>query len=344
MHVLDNKEELADSVFDEAKKLNKELFGQYLDLYGISYISDVCDNMCLYCGLNSGIRTPRQKLTPEEMRKDFTAILKHRPDELCILAGESIGNCDLYIEALEVLAEVDNDLGNPLDLVTLNIAPLSTEDFKRIADAHRNARMKVGRHIPLQFRMFQELYDREEYGRVHKKGPKSNYDFRRSAQTRALDAGFDQVGIGVLLGLHRGGGERHLGHDQEIISLIEHAFEIERLGGKAPYSLSLLRHQPVAGYHFATPNPVDDERYVLYHALIRIALPETRLMITSRETPEMIRRLEPIINIRDLAPRPGVGGNFRTDSRFQNKVSDLRDAEEILQDLRVRKKIRDRMN
>lgn len=328
--ILTNKDRFKDQLIARAAELNERRFGRELEVYGISYIADACANDCTYCGLNATRKFKRTSLTDEEMAQDFEAVLQHHPHEFCILAGEFPGLLDKVQRALRILNDVNARNGNRLERITLNTAPLSVENFAKLVQAN------TGR-IPLQYRLFQESYDREQYEHYHTKGPKRDFDFRIGAQERALEAGFDCVGVGALLGLNTDNQpHKHAGHDSEIISLIEHALQIKRAHGKAPSSLSIPRHQGVAGYEFATPNAVDDELYVMYHALLRLALPETKIIITSRETPELIRRVEPFINIRDLAPRPGVGGNIRPDVNFQNELGDARNAEEILRDLRER--------
>lgn len=331
--LMERRSEVGDEVIEAAEKFNQKLFGGRIELYGISYISDKCINDCAYCGHNSGIKYPRRTLTESEMKLDFEAVLKNSPDEFCILAGEHPGIIDDCVRALKILLEANALAGGKLKCISFNIAPQRIEDFRKLVEANKS-------DIPLQYRIFQELYDSGQYAKYHSKGPKSVHANRLFAQGHALLAGFDRAGMGVLLGLHeKNEPYPHAGHDSEIVSLISHAYRLKEDTGQFPYSVSIPRHQPVKGYDFATPNPVDDERYRFYHALLRLALPQTKIIITSRETPEMIRRLEPLTNIRDLAPRPGVGGNFRTNAVFQNELGDARAAEEIIRDLRERGKL-----
>jgi len=323
--ILEDKEFFGDEVLAQAKALNKEKFGEKIELYGISYISDSCANDCTYCGLNSGIKQERSSLSDAEMEADFEAVLQHKPEEFCILAGENPKNKIDIVRALAIIDKVNKKFGNPLRCITINMAPMSEADFREIAQSNPSA-------VPLQYRIFQETYDKDQYAKYHTRGPKSNFEFRRNAQQRALAGGIDKVGIGSLLGINdRNEPYKHAGNDAEILALMEHATQ---LGGYC--SLSLPRHQPVEGYDFKTPNPVDDKLYIFYHALLRLALPNTKLMTTARETPELILELEPFINIRDLAPRPGVGGNFRERANFQNELGDSRSAGEIIRDLMER--------
>lgn len=323
--LLSHREQYFDEVVAEATRVNHLAFGEKLKLYGISYISDECVNDCSYCGHRISLGQSRSSLTPEQMEEDFSAVMRHRPEEFCILAGEHPNLVKQCCQSLRVISAVNEKYGSPLECLTLNIAPQSLADFEEIAAAADPA-------FRLQYRIFQETYDPALYAMYHSRGPKSRFDFRMTAQERALQAGFSDVGIGALMGLNTAG------HDSEIISLVQHADRIRQMFGKYPKSLSIPRHQRVEGSDFSTPNPLDDRSYIFYHALLRIFLPETELMITSRETPELIQTLEPLVNVRDLAPRPGVGGNVHPTVHFQNELGDSRSAEEILRDLKRRGK------
>ena len=323
--LLSDRERYFDEVVAEATRVNRLAFGEKLKLYGISYISDECVNDCTYCGHRASLGQVRSSLTPEQMEKDFSAVMRYRPEEFCILAGEHPNLVEQCCQALRVISDVNEKFESPLECLTLNIAPQSVADFEKIVGAADPA-------FRLQYRIFQETYDPALYAMHHASGPKSRFDFRLTAQERALQAGFSDVGIGALMGLNTAG------HDSEIVSLLQHADRIKQLFGRYPKSLSIPRHQRVEGSAFSTPNPVDDRSYMYYHALLRIFLPETELIITSRETPELIQALEPLVNVRDLAPRPGVGGNVHPGVHFQNELGDCRSAEEILEDLKRRGK------
>jgi len=328
--ILKNKDLYRKELLNMAAERNLEIAGGKLNLYGISYISDKCVNDCSYCGHNCGEENERSTLTDEEMNLDFRAVLKHQPHEFCILAGEYQGSVDDYCRALKILNQVNKESGEHLQRISLNVAPLSEQDFGKIVAAHSG-------DIPLQYRLFQESYDPQQYAKYHHSGPKRDFESRITAQDRALKAGFDEVGIGVLMGLNTNDvQDQNAGNDFEILSLIQHAHQIKEKHGRFPTGLSIPRHQTVSGSNFETPSPVDDDLYIFYHALLKLALPETNLIITSRETSDLIKKIEPYINTRDLAPRPGVGGNFRPTTNFQNELGDTRTAEEIIQDLKKR--------
>ncbi|OIO54600.1 hypothetical protein AUJ46_02780 [Candidatus Peregrinibacteria bacterium CG1_02_54_53] len=318
--LLSQREDYFDTVVESASRINCLVFGDKLKLYGISYISDECVNDCLYCGHRASSVHQRSALTPEQMAEDFSAVVRHRPEEFCILAGDNPHAAQQCCDALHVLRTVNEKHRSPLQCVTLNIAPQTPENFEKIVAA-------ADPTVRLQYRIFQETYDPTLYEQYHVTGPKSAFHGRLTAQERALQAGFSDIGIGALMGLNTAG------HDFEITALVQHADRIKQMFGRYPKSLSIPRHQRVEDSNFSTPNFLDDRSYVYYHALLRIFLPETELVITSRESPEMIQTLEPLVNVRDLAPRPGVGGNICPSVRFQNELRDSRSAEEILEDL-----------
>ncbi|MBU0981657.1 hypothetical protein KKC94_03100 [Patescibacteria group bacterium] len=314
-----------DVVMKLAEKLNAERFGEKLELYGISYIGDKCVNDCSYCGHNGKIERERSQLSPDEMRKDFEEVMKHRPEEFCILSGEDPHGLANYVQALQILGELNEKYGKPLKRITFNVAPMGVEDFRAIVEANKTG-------VPLQYRVFQETYDPEVYSKCHTRGPKSNFAYRYFAQARALQAGFDSVGIGVLLGINNKG---LMSNNQEIFDLIMHAEFLKRMFGVYPETVSLPRLQPVEGMEQGVNCPVDDKTFKFYLGLLRLFLPETKIVLTSRESQEMMQELEPVVNVRDLAPRPGVGGNFRA-SNFQNELGDARSAEEVIEDLVAR--------
>ncbi|MCF7812183.1 hypothetical protein K9M59_01110 [Candidatus Gracilibacteria bacterium] len=328
--ILDNMPLFFNSVIQEAKTVHLEHFSPRILLYAISYISDVCISSCQYCGHSKDNARKRRRLSLEEIEKDFSAVLQYHPQELCVLAGEDPKIFDHFIEAIKILNKLNPHFDNCLQLISLNIAPLDKPKFEKIIQDSQSK-------IPLQFRIFQETYDREEYTRNHTDGPKTNFDFRYSAQERALSSGFQSVGIGALLGINSKGTK---GNNQEILSLIAHAYDLKTKTGQFPESVAIPRLQPIP----EQPSPknfVEDKRYIFYLGVLRLALPTVKIYITAREVASFIETVEPFINVRDLAPRPCVGGNINgmDITKFQNLLGDSRSAKEIINDLKNRNKI-----
>ncbi|MCF7846581.1 MAG: hypothetical protein K9M51_00695 [Candidatus Gracilibacteria bacterium] len=287
-------------------------------------------NHCKYCGHSAENKKKRSTLSPEEMEEDFSVVLQFRPQEFCVLAGEHPGSTHAVIAAIQILNKLNPVFGNPLRQISLNVAPLEEAGFRKIIENSNS-------NVPLQFRVFQETYDRESYTENHPTGPKSDFRFRYHAQTRAMNAGFASVGIGALLGINLKGKR---GNDVEILSLIQHACVLQELTGKLPASVAIPRVQHMPDKTIEHGTRVDDETYIFYLSLLRLALPETKIYITARETESFILSVENIVNVRDLAPRPAVGGNLSgcNPNRFQNILGDQRSATAILDDLQIRGK------
>lgn len=318
--------EIMGELVDQAKAENLARYRKQMEFYTICYVSDRCVNSCRYCGLQRSLAGYRSQLDYAHLREDLKAALRHGPTDVCILAGE---HPSLTVDYLAIAANtaLDMDVNRGLDRITFNVAPLTALGFRQL-------RQKIA--FPLQYRIFQESYDADVYAANHLAGPKRNFLFRLTAQERALAEGFDHVGIGALLGLNN----RHdlypgCGHDFEILALITHAQHLRARFGQWPYSLSIPRHQPIPEHAFATPSPVDDRRYLAYHAILRLALPETKLILTAREPAELRSEFRPLINIEDLEARPWVGGNSTPSGVMQNELQDTRSAEEIIANLRA---------
>ena len=322
-------EQVLDELVEEATSTNLERYRREIEFYAVCYISDFCVNSCRYCGLQNRMKQSRTQLDHEGLKMEFEAVLHRGPTDLCILTGEHPCVTTDYL-ALAANIATEADVHKALDHITFNVAPMKVEDFKRLK--------KAVRFPTLQYRIFQESYDPETYSEMHPSGPKTDYEFRLDAQERALQADIDRVGIGTLLGLNsRNEPYKHFGNDFEILALVTHARHLRKIFGRDPYSLSIPRHQPFPGHDFSTPNPVGDKRYLAYHALLRLALPNTKIVLTNRETEELRNKFRPLINIEDLAARPEVGGNSRNDTGLiQNEVNDSRGVEEIVEDLKTR--------
>lgn len=317
------KNELGSEIIARASELNGHNFGNAIDFYAVSYISDHCINNCSYCGHTCGLEQVREKLGPEDIRKDFAARLKYGPTDICILTGEHPKLITPEYLAMAGNIALEEDIFKSLERVTFNVAPMIHRDFRKL---------RQGINFPLQFRIFQESYHLTTYKINHTKGPKSSMLFRMETQDRALESGFDEVGIGALMGIN----DDHIfyknsGHDREIMSLIRHGFHLHEKFGIFPKTVSIPRVQNADGNDYVIPNPVEDDSYVIFHGILRLALPQTKVIITNRESVDMVETLQPMINVRDLAARPGVGGNYRSEAHMQNVLGDGNSPEEMIQ-------------
>jgi 2-iminoacetate synthase len=310
-------------IIEAAKEVNLRIHGKVITFYGVCYISDECINACRYCGnsVHSNVqnwkRTERCTLTPEEFKKDLSALLaEHDFKEVCFLTGEypKAFNTDDLIAYMQIASEMYNKK------IILNIPPKTVEEFRRIKAAIPNR---------LHFRVFQETYDPRIYSREHPRGPKANFEKRLSSQSLALEAGFDEVGLGALFGLNDG----IFGSRYEIMGLKMHSDYLVTTFGVYPMSISFPRVRVAEGVNYKIPQPVEDEEFIKLIAVTRLAIPQTNLIITCRETAEFRYKIRPIINIEDFGAKPGPMGNCENNVHFQMELPDRRSGEDIKQEI-----------
>lgn len=304
-------------VFEKASNIRDLVFGKDMHFYGVVYLWDACVNYCSYCpgsipnrkkAIEQGIEYPLRELSVEQAVVETLAVMEDGHTHVCYLSGSAPGRERLpdkiapYLESIDELS---------LDEIILNIEPATGEGFRKIRSAVKNT--------ALQFRIFQETYDRETYVRMHPKGPKSDYDFRRESQTRAARAGFDNIGLGALFGLHRFPIE-------EIENLRLHAEELERDLNKRPARVCLpsaneLRNIGVdipyfikrGNYNNGREELVEMGHYEkfdeLLYALAKLAMPTISIVSSERDGPAMLRILDKYATCTTLNVHSGVGDN-----------------------------------
>lgn len=289
-------------IFDLAENIKNLIFGRDITTYGVSYISDSCVSGCTYCPMRRDsvdTRTKktikRKKLCLDEFVKDTQEIIKDGHSHICFLTGDGELTTNHpegmtpYLQALDKMEGIDE--------IILNVTPQTIETFKIWREAVKNK--------SLQFRVFQEVYDKEIYQAKHPFGPKADYQFRKDSQARAIEAGFDNYGLGILLGIN----PKML---QEIEMLVGHAEEMTRQYGRAPARVCLPTANTLAGV-----NNVEKQHYVsakaneLAYALTRLAMPEISIVSSERDTPEMLRILDRYATNRTVDVQPSVGGNLK---------------------------------
>jgi 2-iminoacetate synthase len=314
--LLNADDSLSDLIFDTANKVNVQLYKKVITFYGVSYLSDECINVCSYCGDNVHSKRNKRTLSLEEFKKDLESLLnKHNFKQVCFLTGEHPNTSpDKLTEYLKLASEMYHET------IIINVPPMSVNDFRKIRDAIPNR---------LHFRVFQESYDKSIYKIHHRSGPKSDFDWRVESQERALLAGFNEVGLGVLFGLNN----REFGAQYEILALKTHSDYLYSKFVQYPASISFPRIRKSIGIDFENPIIINDDDFIKYIAIVRLAIPQTQLIITCRENAEFRRRVRPIINIEDFGAKPGPGGNYRTDVDFQMELEDRRSGEEVKEEI-----------
>lgn len=267
--------ELTEELFNTAKYVKEEIYGNRLVLFAPLYISNLCNNECLYCAFrNTNIKLVRRALTQDEIKRETEILIDEGHKRILVVAGESYGKegLDYVLRSIDTVYSVNRPKGN-IRRVNVNIAPLSVEEFK-ILKGHR-----IG-----TYQIFQETYHLPTYKKLHIKGPKTNYQNRLEVIDRAFTAGIDDVGIGLLFGLYD--------WRYEILALLQHIEHLEDTFGIGPHTISIPRIEPALGSElsFNPPYPVSDGNFMKIIAVLRLAVPYTGIILSTRETQHTRRK------------------------------------------------------
>ncbi len=265
---------LLDEMYRSAAQVKDAIYGKRVVLFAPLYISNLCMNDCQYCAFRSGNKELQRKaLSVEEIKEQTTALLKSGHKRVLLVAGEAPPpgktNIDYYVEAIEAIYSVS--VGpHKVKRVNINCAPLSVEEFERLKKAG------IG-----TFQIFQETYHEATYRECHRSGPKSDPDNRLDAVDRAFTAGIDDVGIGVLYGLYD--------HVFDTIAMLSHVEYLEKKFNVGPHTISVPRLEPASGSKIASypPYRVSDEDFKKIVAVLRLSVPYTGLILSTRETPQL---------------------------------------------------------
>jgi 2-iminoacetate synthase len=311
---------LSEEMFAAARYVKEEIYGHRIVFFAPLYISNICGNECSYCAFrksNDGL--VRHALTQEEIAKETEILINQGHKRLLIVAGESNpGGLQYILDTIATIYSVKNKNGE-IRRANVNIAPQDVETFRAIKAAG------IG-----TYQCFQETYDRNVYAKVHLRGKKADFDWRVSVMDRAMEAGIDDVGIGALFGL--------ADWRFEIMSLMQHIAHLEDTFGVGCHTISVPRLEPAHGSEMASapPNPVSDEDFKKLVAILRMAVPYTGLIMTTRETAEM--RSETLalgVSQISAGSRTNPGG-YASEEHFdasQFQLGDHRTLEEVVADL-----------
>lgn len=263
--------ELAEELFTAAREVKEEIYGRRMVLFAPLYISNVCGNDCTYCAFrsaNKGLK--RTALDMEHIRNDVRELVKQGHKRLLMVAGEgysaSRGGFGYVLEAVRAVYEVTESHGH-IRRLNVNLAPLTVEEFKALKQA------EIG-----TYQLFQETYHRDTYAAVHVSGKKRDFDWRATVFDRAMEAGIDDVGMGVLFGLYD--------WRFEVLSLMQHIRHLEEVFGVGCHTISVPRMEPADGSEMsiAPPAPVSDEDFKKLIAILRLAVPYTGIILSTRES------------------------------------------------------------
>ncbi|MGE5550855.1 MAG: [FeFe] hydrogenase H-cluster radical SAM maturase HydG [Bacteroidota bacterium] len=308
-------------IFHAAKAVKERVYGKRIVLFAPLYLSNYCVNNCRYCGYRTDNGIPRRRLTMPEIRREAAALELMGHKRLAVETGEDPVNCpiDYVLEAIDTIYEVTEGMGN-IRRLNVNIAATTVQAY-RLLKEH-----KIGTYI-----LFQETYHRPTYVDMHPAGPKHDYDWHLSAFDRAMAAGLEDVGAGILFGL--------ADYRYELIALLLHARHLEERYGVGPHTVSVPRLRPAHGVDPARfAHLVDDRIFKRIVALIRLALPYTGIILSTREAPAFRREvIELGVSQISAASCTGVGGyssdRKETAGTAQFQVEDGRSVDEVLAEL-----------
>ncbi|KAG2501619.1 hypothetical protein HYH03_000124 [Edaphochlamys debaryana] len=273
LNVDSNNAELMHEIFDTALAIKNRIYGNRVVLFAPLYIANHCVNSCTYCAFRAANKNmDRSVLTDEDLRQEVAALQLQGHRRLLVLTGESPKySFDQFLHAVDVIANVHTEPCGSIRRINVEIPPLSVSDMRRLKETD-----KVGTFV-----LFQESYHRGTFKKMHPTGPKSDFDYRVLTQDRAMRAGLDDVGIGALFGLYD--------YRYEVCAMLKHAEHLEKEYNAGPHTISVPRMRPADGSELslAPPYPVNDADFKKLVAVIRIAVPYTGMILSTRETPEM---------------------------------------------------------
>ena len=305
-------------IYDLAEQIKKDFYGNRIVMFAPLYLSNYCINGCLYCPYHlKNKHIARKKLTQEEVAKEVIALQDMGHKRLAIEAGEDPVNnpIEYILDCIKTIYSIKHKNG-AIRRVNVNIAATTVENYKKLKDAG------IGTYI-----LFQETYHKESYEMLHPTGPKHNYAYHTEAMDRAMQAGIDDVGIGVLFGLDK--------YRYEFAGLLMHAEHLEAVHGVGPHTISVPRVKPADDIDPTEfDNSLSDEMFCKIAALIRISVPYTGMIISPRETPE-IRKQIIRLGVSQISggSRTSVGGyceEERPHDTEQFDVSDNRTLDEVV--------------
>ena len=265
-------------IFEIAGKIKKKIYGNRIVMFAPLYVSNFCVNRCAYCSFNHGHDFKRRVLTMDELREEVKILEMMGHKRLALEAGESEKECsiDYILECIKTIYEqgTDNNLSpGEIRRINVNIAATTTENYRKLKNA------KIGTYI-----LFQETYHEPTYDKVHLAGPKKDYLWHLNAFDRAQDAGIDDVGGGVLFGL----ADPYF----DVMGLLLHNEHLEKKYNTGFHTISVPRLCPAAGMNIGDfPNLVNDDTFAKIVAIIRIAVPFTGMILSTRENHDMRKKL-----------------------------------------------------
>ena len=266
-------ENLIGAILQAAHKIKQDIYGNRLVLFAPLYVANHCSNNCLYCGFRRDNKElNRVALNLDQIRKEVEVLEHEGHKRLLMLCGEhpSRSSLDYFIESIETAYATKTENGGEIRRINVELAPLEVDEFRRLK------KTGIGTYL-----LFQETYHHETYKKMHPSGPKKDYVNRLTAMHRAQEAGIDDVGLGALFGLYD--------YKFDLLGLLLHALQLEKDCGVGPHTISIPRLEPAfnAPAAIQPPMPVSDHDFKKLVAILRMAVPYTGMILSTREKPEL---------------------------------------------------------
>ncbi|WP_250278957.1 [FeFe] hydrogenase H-cluster radical SAM maturase HydG [[Clostridium] colinum] len=311
-------DDINNEIYNLAKYIKNKIYGKRVVLFAPIYLSNYCVNGCIYCSYNHKNKDIlRRKLTQEEIIQEVKALQDMGHKRLAIELGEDPVNnsIDYVLESIKTIYSVNHKNG-VIRRVNVNIAATSVENYKKLKEA------EIGTYI-----LFQETYNKENYEKLHPFGPKHNYDYHTEAMDRAMEAGLDDVGIGVLFGLNM--------YRYDFVGLLMHAEHLEACMGVGPHTVSVPRIKDGNNVDSSEFNDaISDELFKKIIAVLRISMPYAGIIVSTRES-QKVREETLEIGVSQISggSKTSVGGYTIApeEKTEQFSITDERNLEEIVE-------------
>ena len=312
-------EEKNQEIYALAEQIKKDFYGNRIVMFAPLYLSNYCVNGCVYCPYHAKNKhISRKKLTQEEIRKEVTALQDMGHKRLALETGEDPVNnpIEYVLESIKTIYSIKHKNG-AIRRVNVNIAATTVENYRKLKEAG------IGTYI-----LFQETYHKESYEKLHPTGPKHNYAYHTEAMDRAMEGGIDDVGIGVLFGLEL--------YRYEFAGLLMHAEHLETVHGVGPHTISVPRIRRADDIDPDTfDNGIDDDIFAKIVACIRISVPYTGMIVSTRESQTCRERVLHLgVSQISGGSRTSVGGYVEPEEEDDNSaqfdVSDNRSLDEVV--------------
>ena len=312
---------LTQELFNAACQVKQKIYGSRIVIFAPLYISNLCANECLYCAFRaSNHKLNRKYLTTQEIQDETIKLIAQGHKRILLVAGESYPaqGFDYLLEAINTIYQTGSDQ-EKIRRINVNVAPLDNHQYRLLKES------KIG-----TYQLFQETYHLKTYQQVHLAGKKADYHWRISAFDRAIKAGIDDVGMGVLFGLAN--------WRFELLALLEHANYLQQTFGVGPHTISVPRIEPAVGSELSLnpTSPVSDRDFCKIVAILRLAIPYTGVIMSTRENP-ILRKQTLALGVSQISAgsrtNPGGYSDHQTKNDAQFSLGDHRTLAEVVAEL-----------